>query len=239
MPFSQVTILEVFPPQFRGSQVYLSWSSSSPGGTWFQVYVNQQFAWSGQRLSTWIPIPAGPVRIDIGAVDAGEENTSFASSLPPAPSRRARLSWQSGTYKGIDLAGFHVYGSDAPGAAVDYSTVLADITAYPAQVATYGFGLGGFGSGGLGQSASSYSWTSDPLSGGTWNFAVVPYDTAGNEGSAQTTTAVITAPPREPTTFPGTTTRLQYALDGFGQVGFGADSFGLPTVNLFWNPSPP
>jgi hypothetical protein len=238
MAFSQATILEVSPPQISGSQVYLSWSSS-PGGTCFQVYVNQLLAWSGQRSSTWIPIPTGPVRIDIGTVDTGEENTSFASSLPAAPSRRARLSWQSGAYKGIDLAGFRVYGPDGPGAAVDYSTVLADITAYPAGIATDGFGLGGFGTGGLGQTAGTYSWTSDPLSAGSWTFAVVPYDAAGNEGVAQSTTAVMAAPPRAPAAFAGTTTRLQYAPDGFGQVGFGFGGFGLPTVTLLWNPSPP
>jgi hypothetical protein len=239
MAFSQATILDVSPPQLRGSQVYVSWSSSSPAGTWFQVYVNQRLAWSGQRLWTWVPIPAGPVRIDIGTVDAGEQDTSFATSLPPAPSRRVQITWQSGTYKGPDLAGFRVYGSDAPGGAVDYTTALADITAYPAGIATDGFGLGEFGAGGFGQSASSYTWTSGPLAAGTWNFAVVPYDAAGNAGVAQTTTVTLAGPPRAPAAFAGTATRLQYALNGFGQVGFGCGGFGLPAATLLWNPSPP
>lgn len=239
MAFSQATILNVSPPRTSGSQVYLSWASSSPAGTPYQVYVNQQLAWSGQRLSTWVPIPSGPVRIDIGAVDSGEEGISFTSSLPSAPSRRVQLSWQSGIYKGIDLEGFFVYGSHTPGSAIEYSTALADIKAYPAGIATYGFGVGGFGTGGLGQVASSYAWNSDPLAAGTWSFAVVPYDTAGNPGTAQTTTVVIVAPPRAPAPFAGTTTRLQYSLNGFGQIGFGTGSFGLPTVNLLWNPSPP
>jgi hypothetical protein len=237
MAFSQATILEVFPPQINGSQVFVSWSSSSPAGTWFQVYVNQQLAWSGQRCSTWVPIPAGPVRIDIGAVDAGEQDTDFAASLPLAPSRRVQLTWQSGSYNGSDLAGFYVYGSDTPGGAVDYTTVLANITAYPLGISTAGFGLGGFGLGGFGQSASNYSWTSGPLDAGTWTFAIVPYDAAGNQGTAQTTTVTIASPPREPATFAGTSTRLQYSLLGFGQVGFGCGGFGLPAATLTWNPS--
>ena len=238
MAFAQATMLEVFPPQLRGSQLYVSWSSSSPGGTWFQVYVNQRLAWSGQQLWTWIPVPAGPVRIDIGAVGAGEQDTDFTTSLPAAPPRRVQITWQSGTYKGRDLAGFRVYGSDNPGAAVDYSVALADITAYPASIATDGFGLGGFGSGGFGESAGNYAWTSGPLAAGAWTFAVVPYDTAGNEGAAQATTVTVSGPPREPAAFAGTGARLQYALNGFGQVGFGSGGFGLSAATLSWNPSP-
>ncbi len=239
MPFSQATIQSVAPPQIRGNQAYLSWTSSSPSGTPFQVYVNQRLAWSGRRLSTWIPIPAGPVRIDIGAVASGEQGLSFASTLPAAPSRRARLSWQSGSYKGLDLAGFRVYGPDAPGGPVDTSTVLADITAYPAGIATDGFGVGGFGSGGFGQAAGTYTWTSNPLAAGTWTFSVVPYDSAGNLGRAQTSTVVIAAPPRAPSAPSGTTQRLQYSLEGYGQTGFGSGGFGLPAATLQWNPSPP
>jgi hypothetical protein len=239
MAFSQATILDVFQPQVRGSQVYLSWSSSSPGGTWFQVYVNRQLAWSGQRLWTWVPIPAGLVRVDIGTVGPGEQNTDFSSSLPSAFSRRVQITWQSGTFAGSDLAGFRVYVSDAPGDAVDYSVILADITAYPTGITTDGFGLGGFGSGGLGQAAGNYSWTSGPLAAGTWTFAIVPYDAAENEGAAQTTTVTIAGPPPPPAALAGTTTRLQYALLGFGQVGFGSGGFGLPAATLTWNPSPP
>jgi hypothetical protein len=238
MSFSQATILSVSPPQVCGSQVYVSWSSSSPAGTWFQVYVNQRLAWTGQRCSAWIAIPTGPVRIDVGAVDLGEQDTDFSASLPPGPARRVQLTWQSGTYKGVDLAGFRVYGPDAPGDPVDNSTALADITAYPLGIDTAGFGVGAFGSGGFGQLAGNYFWTSGPLAAGTWTFAVVPYDAAGNEGAAQMTTVTITAPPRAPAASAGTSTRLQYVLNGFGQVGFGSGGFGLPGATLIWNPSP-
>ena len=238
MAFSQATILSVSPPQLRGSQVYISWSSSSPIGTWFQVYVNQQLAWSGQRLWAWVPTPAGPVRIDIGAVGPAEQDTDFAASLPPSPVRRVQISWQSGTYTGGDIEGFRIYGANTPGNAVDYSTPLTDIKAYSPITTTDGFGLGIFGSGGFGQSASNYSWTSSRLATGTWTFAVVPYDAAGNEGAAQTTTVTVAAPPREPAAFAGTSTRLQYVMNGFGQVGFGSGGFGLPAATLVWNPSP-
>jgi hypothetical protein len=239
MPFSQDTILSVSPPQLRGSQVFISWSSSSTAETWFQVYVNQRLAWTGHRCSAWVPIPPGPVRIDIGAVGPGEQDTDFSASLPTGPIRRVQITWQSGTYTGDDLEGFHVYGSSTPGSAVDYSTTLADIKAYSPFTTTDGFGLGGFGSGGFGQSASNYSWTSSRLAAGTWTFAIVPYDAAGNQGVAQTTTVTITAPPREPAAFAGTSTRLRFALNGFGQVGFGSGGFGLPAATLSWNPSPP
>lgn len=238
MSFSQATILSVSPPQVSGNQVYLSWSSSSPSGTWFQVYINQQLAWSGQRCWAWITIPAGPVRIDIGAVGPGEQDTDFAATLPPGPARRVQITWQSGTYTGSDLQGFRVYGSSTPGSPVDDSTPLADIKAYSPIITTDGFGLGSFGSGGFGQAAGNYSWTSGPLAAGTWTFAVVPYDAAGNEGAAQTTTVTVTGPPRAPAAFAGTSTRLEYALNGFGQVGFGSGGFGLPAATLSWNPSP-
>jgi hypothetical protein len=237
MSFSQATIQAVSPPQLRGNQVYVSWSSSSPAGTWFQVYVNQRFAWCGQRCWAWIPIPAGPVRIDIGAVGPGEQDTDFSASLPSSPARRVQIAWQAGL-SGTDQAGFRIYGADEPGGPVDTSTILADITAYPSGIDTGGFGVGGFGSGGFGQVAGQYSWTSAPLASGTWTFAVVPYDAAGNEGAPQTTTVTVAAPPREPAPFAGTSSRLQYTLDGFGQVPFGCGGFGLPAVNLSWNPSP-
>jgi hypothetical protein len=238
MAFSQSTITQVFPPQRRGGQVYLCWSASSPTGTWFQVYLNQQLAWSGQRLWAWVPVPSGPVRIDVGTVDSGEEQTSFVGSLPSAPTRRVRLTWQSGTYKGIDLAGYRVYGEPTPSAGIDYTSPLSDLTAYPAGILTDGFGLGGFGAGGWGQAASTFSWISNPLAGGSWQFAVVPYDEAGNEGAAQTVTVAISAPPRAPAPFASTTTRLQYSLLAYGQIPFGQLGFGLPQATFAWNPSP-
>jgi hypothetical protein len=225
--WGQATILVVNPPVYRGSQVYVSWTSSSPAGTWFQIYLNGVLAYVGRKLSATLPIPHGPIRIDVGVPPTGQEHTSFASLLPPAPTRRAQLTWLGGTYEGVDLAGFHVYGGDSPAATIDYSTPLATITAYPSGIYTDGFGMGGFGYGGFGESAGAYSWTSDPLAGGTWNFGVKAFDAAGNEGTASTQTISIVAPPRLPAPFVGTTSRLQYTY------------VGSPTyeVTLNWNAS--
>jgi hypothetical protein len=236
-PFGALTLTEVFPPVVRYGQVFLSWASTSPGGTWYQVYINGALVWKGQRLWTWVPIPPGPVRVNVGTVPTGSETTSFASSLPAAPSRRASLSWTSGTYTGTDLAGFQVYGSDSPGGTIDLSKVLANITAYPAGIVTDGYGLGGYGSGGFGRSASNYAWTSGPLDTGSWSFAVRPYDSAGNLGTAVTTVVVIAAPPQEPAPFEGLT-RLRYAISGYGGAGFGGGGYSDPLVTLTWNASP-
>jgi hypothetical protein len=242
MAFSQATITQVFAPRPTQTHVFISWASSSPSGTWFQVYVNQQLAWSGTATYCLLPIqmiPPGPARIDIGTVAVGEETISFASSLPSAPSRRVQLSWQSGTYNGADLAGFRIYSSASPGGVIDYTTPLATITAYPSGITMDGFGFGGFGGGGFGQAPGTYTWTSDPLAAGTWSFAIVSFDAAGNAGPAQTTTSTVSAPPREPAFFADGITRLTYTLNGAGQTGFGSGGFGLPTATLTWNPSPP
>ena len=121
---------------------------------------------------------------------------------------------------------------------IDYATVLADITAYPGGIVTDGFGFGGFGALGFGQAASSYSFVSEPLASGIWSFAVVPFDNAGNAGLPITTSIAIVAPPRTPATFAGTTTRLQYDLETYGETSFGSGGFGLPSAVLTWNSSP-
>jgi hypothetical protein len=151
MAFSQATITSVDPPVYVGFQVFLSWTSSSPAGTWFQIYLNDALAWWGQvTRATLILGTVGPIRVDIGTVDAGEEQTDFSSSLAPAPARRAELSWLGGSFEAPDLAGFRVFGSDVAGGSVDMSRILSDITAYPSGILTDGFGFGGFGDGGFG-----------------------------------------------------------------------------------------
>ena len=143
---------------------------------------------------------------------SADSQTNFQAELAPAPARQATLSWLGGTFQDADIAGFHIYGEHTPGAGIDYTTILATVPAYVAGIITDGFGYGGFGQGGFGQSAGSYSWTSQPLSGGTWNWGVKPFDTAGNEGSAQTTAVTIAAPPLPPAPFPNVT-RLQYTYN--------------------------
>jgi hypothetical protein len=111
MGFSQVTITSVNPPVYIGFQVSLSWTCSSPAppgygcggygeggfgvgtGLWFQVYINDQLAWWGQTTNARIAMPtAGPVRVDIGTVLPGEEQTDFSADLPAAPENQAELS---------------------------------------------------------------------------------------------------------------------------------------------------
>ena len=227
MGFSQTTITSVNPPVYSGFQVYLSWTCSAlsgygsggfglggfgiGSGIWFQVYINEQLAWWGQTTNARIAMPiTGPVRIDIGTVLPGEEQTDFSADLPSAPARRAELSWLGGTFEGPDIAGFQVFGSDdgsgfggdgygaGPYGGIDFSIVLADITAYPGGLPMDGFGFGGFGFGGFGSAASTYTWTSEPLTSGNWAYAVVPYDSAGNLGTAAVTSVTITAPPLPP-----------------------------------------
>jgi hypothetical protein len=212
MGFSQSSIANVNPPVQHGTQLLLSWTSSAPEGTLYQVYLNQQLVWTGVGWSCSIPLPAVISRIDIGTVGSADSQTTFQAELAAGPMRQATLSWLGGTFQGADIAGFHIYREPTPGAGIDYTTIAATVPAYIAGIITDGFGYGGFGQGAFGQSAGSYSWTSQPLAGGTWNWGVKAFDTAGNEGSALTAAVTIAAPPLPPAPFPNMT-RLQYTYN--------------------------
>ncbi|HKI16634.1 MAG TPA: hypothetical protein VKA15_02085 [Isosphaeraceae bacterium] len=226
MSFSQTDITGVNPPVQYGTELLLSWTSTAAAGTVFQVYLNQQHVWSGVGLKCSIPLPGALSRIDIGTVGPGEAQINFGSSLPFAPAREVTLQWLGGTYEAADLAGFHVYGEPTPGGGIDFTTILSTIPAYTAGIITDGFGYGGYGQGGYGAAAGSYSWTSGPLSSGTWNWAVKPFDTAGNEGSAQMTAVAITAPPLPPALF-SDMSRLHYVYTNTTNQ-----------TTLSWNASP-
>lgn len=248
MGFSQSTITGINQPTYLGGLMFVSWTTTSPNGTWFQVYIDQELSWFGQSTSTRLPIPtASPVRIDVGTVNDGEEQTDFSSSLPAAANKFAELNWVGGLWEGMDLAGFFVYGSDGPttfsdagfgdygfgsggfgvggSAVIDFTTPLADITAYPGGFTMDGFGLGGFGLGGLGLSSSSYQWISGPLTSGIWEFCVIPYDQAGNLGVPQFASCTICCPPGVPGLF-GDGTRLHYSYSAVTKM-----------VTLTWNES--
>ena len=203
MPFDQSTltsVTEVFVPP---SSYRIAWTSTSPAGTWWQLYLGSNLAWVGQRNYTTVPVPQSRVRVNVGAVPAGQEYVNFSSELPAVAADYAELSWEGGTFEGADTAGFNIYLDDAPGGAVDYSVILDSITAYPGGFVDDGFGLGGFGDGGFGEAASYYSWTSGELSSGLWTFAVVPYDANGNLGTAATVQISICSPPSEPAVISG------------------------------------
>jgi hypothetical protein len=204
VPFSEATILSVSAPRYVGPEVFLSWTCSISGpSVWFQLYLDRTLAWFGQSTSCYVQVPAAVSRVDLGVVNAGEEQTDFSSSLPGAPHRTASLTWQGGTFEGTDLAGFSVYGESSPGAGISYTKPLATITAYPGGFTLDGYGLGGYGQGGYGQSAGSYSWESTPLTSGTWHFSVKPFDAAGNLGTAALVSQVISVPPLAPALGPG------------------------------------
>lgn len=228
--FDQSTITDVKPPTWDGSALQLEWTSSAPEGTVFQVYVGRVLAWHGTSRWVAIPMPSSRVRVDIGTVGPGEGAVDFSDSLPASPDDRARLSWLGGTYldpTGNDaVAGFRIYGARTPGGAIDYTEMLARVTAYPGGILTDGYGLGGYGQGGYGRAASAYSWTSPSLPAGTWPFAVVSHDAAGNPGMPALTSVSIASPPRPPAPYPDGS-RLKYAYNP-------ADR----TVTLQWQPSP-
>lgn len=206
MSFDQSTITA--GPLFsrRGADLYVSWESSSPDGTWFHLYAAGRLAWAGTRRAITLPWPNAATVYRVGAVDPAEASVDLSSTLPSLPgsggAARARLTWNGGQYLDPDgrndVAGFNVYGEDTPGGGIDYGTVLGTVLVASGRVLLDGAGMGGAGEGGAGSAAGAYEWTSGPLSAGTWNFGVKPFDRAGNEGTAETVAYVVAAPPRPP-----------------------------------------
>lgn len=230
MPFDQSSIVEVMPPRWDGATLQLSWSSTAPAGTTFQVYVGRRLAWYGTNRWVALTMPDSRVRIDVGAVGPGEASVDFSASLPPGPGDRVTLSWLGGSYLDPsgrdDVQGFRVFGSRRAGWDVDYTEPLTEIPAYPGGTPIDGFGIGGFGRGGFGRAASTYRWTSASLGSGTWTFAVVPFDAVGNQGSGTTLTTTVVAPPRPPAAdADGSRLRCSYDPE-------------TRQATLSWNPSP-
>lgn len=237
MPFSQASVSDVRVVA-DGPELFIAWSSTAPAGSYYQVYADKRLAWSGRSTRCRVPLPAAPsgrnLWIDVGTVAPDEATIDFSSSLPAATglSTRAKLSWLGGTYldpTGLDdVRGFFMYGSDAPGGAVDYAAPRATIPAYPGGWVSDGFGLGGFGQGGFGRAATAYGWASGPLASGDWTFAVVPYDAAGNsrEPGQVATVTIVEAPLPPAAAADGTLLSYSYA----GPTA--------QTATLTWLPSP-
>jgi hypothetical protein len=223
--FTQQYITNVNPPVQYGAELFLSWTSNAPAGLAFQVYESGSLVWSGLSTYCTLPLPTGLVRFDIGTVGSSQATFDFSAQLPPIVATHAQLSWIGGTFEGADIAGFHVYGENSAGSGIDFGNSRATIPAYTAGIVTDGFGYGGFGEAGHGQSSASYSWKSDVLSSGTWHFSVVPFDTAGNEGTGTTVAVTIAGPPGEPVPFRDRK-RLHYSWSPVTRE-----------VTLRWNPS--
>lgn len=226
MPFDQAAVTSVENAKRRDGQIFLSWSGTLPAGGWWQVYIDRALAWTGDKPRASIQKGPGRVRVDIGAVASGERFVDFSDQLTPPPNNHATLSWTGGTFEGDDLAGWRIYGESAAGGGIDYGRPLGTVRAVEAGINLDGFGLGTFGGGGFGSAAGTFSWTSGPLTSGTWHFAVVPFDTAGNEGTPATVAQVILVPPQPPA-LDGSGNRLEYSYNP-----------GTHTPTLTWLASP-
>jgi hypothetical protein len=226
MPFDQTPITEVKPPIFQAGQLWISWTSTAPAGSWYQVYISGRLMWFGQSLDVSLPAPSGRVRINVGVVGSSERSTDFSSTLGAVPPNRANLAWKGGTYQDDTIQAFNIYSSTVAGGAVSYTTPLATIAAYEAGIITDGWGYGGWGDGGWGRANNDYTWQSLPLTNGTWTFGIKPIDAAGNEGTATTATVTIAVPPLPPARFSdGKRLHTSY-------------SAGTRKVTLTWNASP-
>ncbi len=244
---SQANIVDVAARRVD-ADLRVSWVSTDPPGTWFQVYVGRQLAWFGTARSCTVRFPGGsvPVAIDVQSVDAASAHLDLAASLPPVAGggMRIQLSWLGGTFQGLTIAGFNVYYALDP---IDPLTTdaAAFVAAYPQDVALDGYGMGGYGKGGYGRAASSYAWTSDPVPPGDYNVAVVAVDAAGNTGTAATDTVSVSGPPRPPAA-DSAGRRLAATVNrtsptGYGTGGYGAGGYGGggdPYVTLSWLASP-
>jgi hypothetical protein len=215
MSFSQSTITDLQVGR-SGTDLLVSWSSTSADGTTYQVYANHVLAWWGTALQTMLPYPAASVRIDVGTVAAGEGATDFSGGLT-APDNLALLSWMGGTYLSPLISAFKVYSGTSPGGAVSFAAPLDTVPAYDGAILD-GWGLGGWNQGGWGEAASYYSWTSRPLANGTWNFAVVTVDDAGNPCATPATSSVTIAAPPNPPAPNSQGVRLTYTFNASTRV---------------------
>lgn len=201
MPFSQASITAGPTLSDADLELRVAWSSSSPAGTAFQVYLGRTLAWSGTATVAFLPRPPSQVEVAVGAVGPGEESTDFGASLPgpPGSARRPSLSWLGGRYLDDTLDHFAVYRSPSAGAAVDMASPVGVVNAAEQGIWHDGYGDGGYGDGGYGAAPQVYRWSSpDPLGPGDWWFAVVPVDAAGNQGPPVLSPVTVVAPPDPP-----------------------------------------
>lgn len=229
VPFnpSVVSDLRIDPVPSEPS-LHVSWSSTEPGGTPFQLYVNGRLVYAGTRRWTDLPWPDGPIDVEVGTAAPALAETVQTAELtdPPGTGDRALLAWVGGRFLDPsgqgDVAGFRVYGESTPGGGISYARPLATLP-ISSGPSLDGFGSGPFGAGGFGQSATRYTWLSDRLAPGTWSFAVKAFDAAGNESTVASGNVAIAGPPGPPAPF-ADGLRLHYSYDEITGV-----------VSLAWN----
>ena len=194
--------------------IEVTWDSTQEG-QWHQVYVNGCLAGVTARPTDRrlvVPAPVGRdgtrevLLVEVVAVESADRWTDFAdelSGLGEGTGAEVRLTWQAGEYLDPNLVTFDVFGDGRSGT-VDYDTPLNEfpIPAQPTGQAPWGYGCGGYGVGAYGQSAAPYEWRTDPLEPGTWCFAVVAVDAAGNHLATAAEVEIDVAPlPRPPSNF--------------------------------------
>ena len=189
----------------RGPELYVSWSTSDPAGTWYQVYADGLLAHRGTGRGCTLPLDGHPLRVDVGRVASlADARTDYSGSLPTLPLQRVTLTWQGGSYLKPTIGGYRVqqlagYGTPLYGAGGYGGSVLATVPAYNGGAVLDGYGLGGYGGGSYGYAAALYSYTTPRLGRGAQTLAVIPYDLAGNvQGTPQLSSVTIAAPPRPP-----------------------------------------
>jgi hypothetical protein len=180
-----------------GSELQISWVSSAPSGTSYQIYLNHVLVWSGEETTALLPWPSGPIDADVGTVEPGEEAVDFSSTLPAVTAEYCELQWTGGTSldTGDGVAGFKIFGSPAAGQSISYATAIGSVMVDQSEP------------------TAPYAWTSGPLTTGVWQFAVVPFDLAGNLSSDHETASVTVAAPPAPPAPNDQGIRLTYTFD--------------------------
>jgi hypothetical protein len=185
-----------------GHDLRITWASSSPPGTTFQVYLDRRLAWSGKTRTAHLPPISAPALIEVVAVDPGEDRVDHSGSFDPVPGRAITVEWSGGRFLSDSLLAFDIYLSPAPGQPVSYAKPVS--VAWAAHgVAPDGYGIGGYGQGGYGMAEVRYSWTSKPLAPGVWTVGIVARDATGIPGAAAESSVTLAGPPRAPAAVPG------------------------------------
>lgn len=171
-----------------GADLFISWTvdpTFNPPGTFYQIYINNQLKWSGDRTRATVPglhETNSQMVIHVGRVTEKNRNINYSSRLLPVAGtgNRAQLTWVGGLWIDNDLSYFNIYMSDGPDQPVNLSGPVATLPAAVGGLYGGGFGRGRFGRGPFGRSMVSYQWTSGALQTGAWQFAVGSVDAAGN-----------------------------------------------------------
>jgi hypothetical protein len=209
-----------------GFDLSVSWTSSYPAGTWYQVYLGRVLAWAGKTTTARLPYPPSGKSLDVAVLpllSTDIPSMDYSSSLAtPVATDRVTLTWLGGTFLGSDIAGYAIFG---PASGSLSATPSHFVPAYDGVI-TDGFGLGGFSEGGFGESSKAYQWTSQPVAPGAWNWGVAPYDSAGNVGTPTVVSATTAGPPPPPAPY-SDGKRVRYSYNA-----------GTGVPNLTWQASP-